>query len=406
MSDASGNNERRLRILHVFRSPLGGLFRHVVDLAGEQADRGHDVGLIADSSTGGARADQVLAELAPRLALGLTRFPMRRNPHPADLAGLSRVSRVAGTTQPDVIHGHGSKGALYARLVGARSQGGQPPVRVYTPHGGSLHYAASSLAGSVILQVERLLARRSDLILFESAFAAERFEATIGKATGPMRIVHNGVAPAEFEVIEAAEDAPEFLYIGELRMLKGVDLFLAALAALRATTGRPLRAVLVGSGPDARAFEDLAENLGLGDAVQFTGPQPARQAFEQGQILVVPSRAESLPYIVLEAAAARRPMIATAVGGIPEIFGPGRDALVPGGDAAALHRAMGQMLAMPPAERLRRAAILADHVRADFSVGHMVDGVMEGYREASAHKAQPHRRPALSAMLHLHRSGL
>ena len=71
---------RPLNILHVLRTPVGGLFRHVLDVTRGQIARGHKVGLVMDSSTGGAAADAVLRELEPALALGLTRFPMRRAP--------------------------------------------------------------------------------------------------------------------------------------------------------------------------------------------------------------------------------------------------------------------------------------------------------------------------------------
>ena len=62
-----------LRILHATRAPVGGIFRHILDLANGQADRGHHVGIIADSLTGGERAEQALAEIAPRLKLGVHR---------------------------------------------------------------------------------------------------------------------------------------------------------------------------------------------------------------------------------------------------------------------------------------------------------------------------------------------
>ena len=74
MTDAPG--ARPLRILHVFRAPLGGLFRHVLDVARGQTERGHAVGIFCDSSTGGARADEVFRELSARLELGVTRVPM------------------------------------------------------------------------------------------------------------------------------------------------------------------------------------------------------------------------------------------------------------------------------------------------------------------------------------------
>src|SRR5271165_3787083 len=98
-----------LRIVHVLRAPVGGLFRHVLDLAGEQAARGHRVGVIADSLTGGARAESALAALAPRLALGLCRLPIHRLPHPSDLLALSTVSRRLDAWAADILHGHGSK---------------------------------------------------------------------------------------------------------------------------------------------------------------------------------------------------------------------------------------------------------------------------------------------------------
>ena len=72
----------------------------------------------------------------------------------------------------------------------------------------------------------------------------------------------------------------------------------------------------------------------LARAVRFMPAMPAREAQALGRIMVVPSRAESLPYVVLEAAAAGKPLITTKVGGIPEIYGPLTDTLVPPVDAA------------------------------------------------------------------------
>src|SRR6202050_994446 len=81
---ASVGGERRalaaasLNILHILRAPVGGLFRHVLDIARGQAERGHRVGLVADTLTGGSRADAALAELAPKLAFGVRRFAISR----------------------------------------------------------------------------------------------------------------------------------------------------------------------------------------------------------------------------------------------------------------------------------------------------------------------------------------
>src|SRR5205085_1447176 len=145
----------------------------------------------------------------------------------------------------------------------------------------------------------------------------------------------NGVGPEEFEPVTPEPDAADIVFVGELRALKGVDVLIEAIARLHAAK-KPARAVLVGGGPDAAAFRALAQQRGLSDAITFPGPMPARTAFALGRILAVPSRAESLPYIVLEALAAGMPTIATKVGGIPEIYGAAHDRLIPPGDVDAL----------------------------------------------------------------------
>src|SRR5271165_7392116 len=99
-----------LNILHVMRAPVGGLFRHVVDLARGQAACGYRVGLVADASTGGAEAEARLASLAPHLALGLTRVAMSRQLGPRDATARTHVARRAAEVEADVVHGHGAKG--------------------------------------------------------------------------------------------------------------------------------------------------------------------------------------------------------------------------------------------------------------------------------------------------------
>ena len=181
-----------LKILHVLRSPVGGLFRHVIDLSRAQAARGHQVGIVADSSTGGARADAAFAGLSGQLALGLTRVPMSRHAGLSDLSAQRHVAHRARDAGADVLHGHGAKGGAYARLCGGRA------IRVYTPHGGSLHYSRSSLVGLLYLTLERVLMARTELFLFESRYGRDAFTAillvddivlVVGGDTGPQGMV-------------------------------------------------------------------------------------------------------------------------------------------------------------------------------------------------------------------------
>lgn len=367
---------RPLKILHVLRSPVGGLFRHVIDLARAQSARGHEVGIAADSLTGGARADAAFAALSPQLALGLSRVPMSRHVGLSDVSAQRHVARRVRETEADVLHGHGAKGGAYARLCGGRA------IRVYTPHGGSLHYSRASPVGLLYLTLEQVLMRRTELFLFESRYGRDVFTAKIGTPGSLVRVVHNGVTAGEFAEIAPREDASSVVFVGELRMLKGVDVLLEALALL-AREGKPATATIVGAGPDEKQFRNEVEKLGLASSTRFLGAMPARDAFRLGHLLVIPSRAESLPYIVLEAAAAAMPLITTNVGGIPEVFGPQASRLIPPGDAPALAHAISAALADPAALRNQTLTLRA-RVQAEFSADVMTDAILGAYGEALA----------------------
>jgi glycosyltransferase involved in cell wall biosynthesis len=373
-----------LNVLHVLRAPVGGLFRHVCDLARGQAARGHKVGVVADTA-GGERADAALAELAKVLALGLTRVPMSRDIGSGDIAAVRHVGQRAAAQGIHVLHGHGAKGGAYARLARRPPQS----IRVYTPHGGSLHYRWGTPVGLIYLTAENILRRRTDLFLFESFYGSDTFAAKIGDpgAAALVRVVHNGVADAEFLPVKTAPDATDLVFVGELRKLKGVDVLIEAMARL-ARDGRNLTATIVGDGADRGAFEAAAAKHNLARAVHFVGAKPARAAFALGRTLVVPSRAESLPYIVLEAAAAGLPIIATNVGGIPEIFGPDANELVPPGDPAALADAIADAI-QDRGGRHSASLRLKSRLRASFSVDVMTDAVIEAYRDALARRAPP-----------------
>ena len=363
-----------MKILHVMRAPVGGLFRHVVDLARGQAERGHEVGIVADAATGGERAERAFAQIAAACALGVTRVPMSRHLGISDITARGAVARLVQSRQVDVVHGHGAKGGAYARLTGRPGA-----IRVYTPHGGSLHYSRRSPVGLLYLTLERVLMPRTELFLFESAYGRDRFRASIGAPANLVQVVHNGVAEEEFAPAAADPDAADFVFVGELRQLKGADVLIDAVALL--ARDRRVTATIVGDGPDAAAFRARAEARQVASLVTFPGAMPARAAFRRGRVLVVPSRAESLPYIVLEAGAAAMPMLATRVGGIPEILGPDAERLIPPGDPAALADAMRSVL-KEPAAAAAQAARLQARIRASFSVATMTEQVLAAYARA------------------------
>jgi glycosyltransferase involved in cell wall biosynthesis len=333
-----------LRIVHCFRSPVGGIFRHVRDLTEAQVAAGHLVGIVCDSTTGGDYEERLFEAMKDNLALGIHRTPMQRHVGPGDLASAWRTYRIIQELRPDVLHGHGAKGGAYARLFGSLLRVSRFRVaRLYSPHGGSLHYDETTATGKLFFGLERFMARFTDCLLFVSDYERKTYRRKVGEPPIPNRLVYNGLRAAEFEPVAAAADAVDFLYIGMMRDLKGPDIFIDALALAAGELGRPLSAVMVGDGDDLPRYHAQVERLGLKSHVRFLPPMPAREAFALAGLVVVPSRAEAMPYIVLEALAAGMPMIATAVGGIPEIFGEDSPALIRP-DAVELAGKMGTAL--------------------------------------------------------------
>jgi glycosyltransferase involved in cell wall biosynthesis len=371
-------SDQQLRILHAVRSPVGGIFRHILDLANGQVDRGHQVGIIADSLTGGERAMAALAEIAPRLKLGVHRIAIRREPFPTDVLVWARFTRLIRQLKPDVLHGHGAKAGAFIRLKPRSKQ----TIRVYTPHGGSLHYPLSTFKGALYGVLERTLMNHTDLFLFESSFARDTYQRTIGTPKGLVRCVFNGVTADEFDPVVKASDATDVVYVGEFRHIKGADLLVDAVARLRAD-GKPVTLTLAGDGEETENLKAQIRKLGLTEAVRFIGHVKARYGFSKGSVLVVPSRGDSMPYVVIEAAAAGIPMVAANVGGIPEIFGSHSDALFAPNIVAAMADAIEIALEDPEAARAR-AKSLRERIFLHFSQKAMVEGVLAAYRDAFA----------------------
>lgn len=371
--------QRPLRILQILRSPIGGLYRHVIDLSQALLARGHALGLVMDSTLSDAQTNARLAEIEASLQLGVHRLPIPRVLGIADLTTPFALRKLARSLDVDVLHGHGAKGGFHARLARI----GNHRAAVYTPHGGVLHFDQASVGGKLFLHIERALLHQTDAIVFESAYAQKIYFERIAQPPCPAPVIHNGLADDEFKAVRTAKNACDFVYVGELRDLKGIFYLLEALVDVTAQDGKPATLVVAGDGSALGEVESRIVQLSLQDRVELVGVQPAREMFARGRCVVVPSLAESLPYVVLEAAAAARPVIATDVGGIGEIFGPTAPALIAPADSVALRVAMQAFMDDAPGAAKEMKQRLA-HVRATFSLARMTGDVETLYGEATA----------------------
>lgn len=369
--------ERPLRILQVMRAPVGGLFRHVADLTRGLKARGHSVGLVVDSLASDAQTEGRLDALREFADLGVHAMPMPRVLGRGDMVTPFAVRRLARKLSIDILHGHGAKGGFYARLAHI---GRKRPAAIYTPHGGVLHFSAQSRSGQAFHWLERRLLGETGAIIFESSFARDTYSRLITRPTCRTEIIYNGLDASEFEPVVMVENPADFVFVGELRELKGIFPLVDAMAGLRRPDGAPATLVVAGDGPQRAELEARIGALSLTQRVRLVGSQPARAVFAMGRVAVLPSLAESLPYVVLEATAAQLPVVTTSVGGIPEIFAGTTETLVPPGDAVALATAMQAVLDRPEAAQAEMQLRLR-RVSTEFSLDTMVGRIEALYRD-------------------------
>lgn len=372
--------DKPLVIVHCVRSTVGGIFRHIADLVRHQSANGHQVGLICDSLTGGEFEAEKIEALKPYMALGVVQLPMSRSVSLSDITVTKEVYRLLREVDVDVLHCHGAKGGAYGRFAAywlskkRLSEGRRKIVSVYSPHGGSLHFNPRSPQGRVYFALERLLEKITCEFIFVAGFEVAAYTRKIGQLQRPWSIAYNGLTEPEFIPVRRNVNCADFIYAGHMRDLKGADLFIDAIEITNARLGRPVRAEMIGDGEDRARYEAEVQRRGLGQSIVFRDPMPIRDVFARGRNLVVPSRAEAMPYIVLEAIGARVPTLVTSVGGVPEIFGGRSHHLIPPGDANMLATSMIENLQRPQ-KATKLASTLREQISHQFTAQRMYETV-------------------------------
>ena len=223
---------------------------------------------------------------------------------------------------------------------------------------------------------------------------AQRRQLPGGEDRSRVRVIHNAVdaddpapvsagGPAVRRALNIEAGTPLVVVVSRLSPEKGVDVFLRAFQLLlRQAAGA--RAVIVGDGSSREPLERLARALGLDNAAQFVGYTPAPGDYLlAADLVVLPSRSECIPNVALEAMALGKPVVATRVGGVPEVIEDGQSGLlVPSEDEPALAAAMVKALRDKPlSERLGMAGKL--RVREHFSAAAFGDAVLSLYEEVA-----------------------
>ncbi|AEG03787.1 glycosyltransferase family 4 protein [Sinorhizobium meliloti] len=375
-----------LRLLEVLEPGGGGSGRHFLDLCRGMHARGHHVEAIYSP----VRAeDGFVRELK---ALGLPAIHavgMRRAPGPSDWSCLRAINRIIRTAGPfDVIHGHSSKAGALTRL---RLPGRHVP-RVYTPHAFRTMDPTLGRGGRLIYgAIETLLARFFTDHLVTVSGDEFAHALSIGISGKGMSVIVNGVdtpSPDMAQTVRASfgipADAFVFGFIGRLSAQKAPERLLNAFGKA-ASAVRNSHVVMIGSGELEEEVRAAIAASGLQNRIHLTSAFTGPQAVPAFDLLVMPSRYEAMSYVMLEAAAAGRPIIISDVGGAGTAVDHGENGyIVPNSeDVSPLARAM---IAAADPDMFRHLAGAAAARRDRFTLKRMLDETEEVYRRMAAQR--------------------
>jgi glycosyltransferase involved in cell wall biosynthesis len=376
-----------MRIVHVIaRLNVGGAALHVLQLAHEQAQRGHDVVVVAGTLAAGEESMEYVAD---DLGVELHRLPvLQRELSPrADSAAILALRRIIRERRPSVLHTHTAKAGATGRLAALISGHARPRAIVHTYHGHVLSGYFSRRWERVFRLIERALAYASGKLIAVSEEVRDdlvRF--------GVARADRFAVVPYGFDLPEwnAADDesrrelrreigaGEEAFVVGWAGRLTAIKRPLDLIRTLRALLASDVDAllVLVGDGEDRVDVEALAAELEVADRCRLVGFQKSiRPWYSSFDALLLTSANEGTPVVAIEALAAARPVVATRAGGTGTVVRNGESGFLEAiGDTQALADRLAA-LARDPELRERMGEAGAEDVRARFAVGRMADEV-------------------------------
>ena len=324
----SNNNELHAKwldnhILHVVGDPVGGIRLHIHTLIKEQEKHGIRISYAYSISS----VDSVFSKDIESICLAVDAcIPMRvrKKPHYSDLINLKTLYQYIKANNVTIVHGHGAKGGLYARLlsavIGVKS--------VYTPHGGTAHKMFNQLEEAIYTTCENALSYFTGCYIFESYYTKDSFRNKLGLNRNKWKVIPNGIDAQEFR--NQAENVC-IAYLGKqtgmhlgvfgvLRSEKGQAYLISAVCKL-IKSGYDLTLHVFGDGPDREELKGLVEKYTVNERVHFYGDVPSAAAYmSKMDLVVIPSLYESFGYVAVEAMLLNKFIVASRVGGLVEVL--------------------------------------------------------------------------------------
>ena len=367
---------------------MGGADSQLLSAAHLMKARGHDVIIVSMTPLGpmGLQARE----------MGIRTESLEMTRGVPDPRGLLRLARLVRAWRPDVIHSHMVHANLMARALRLIAP---VPALVSTIHniyeGGPVRMAGYRYTNWLV-----------DHLTIVSQAAADRFVSDRIVPRALLTVIPNGVdteqianvAPGTRDALRGSlgiESSFVWLAVGRFEVAKDYPNLLRAFARVRAEQPGAVL-LIVGRGSLQAETEALARELGLSDAVRLLGVRnDVPQVMSAADGYVMSSAWEGMPMVLLEAAAAGLPIVATTVGGNHEVVVDGRTGfLVPPRDDAALADAMIRLGRLADTDRRAMGELGREHIRAHYGLARVADRWEEVYRDVLARKGTPLKVPS------------
>ncbi len=391
--DSGAERTGGVRVLRIFsRLNIGGPSVHVILLSAGLRPLGYETRLVVGRES--PREGNMLALAAEKSVTCEAMGGLGREIAPlADLRALVGLVRLMRAWRPDIVHTHTAKAGVLGRLA---ARAARVPTVVHTYHGHVLRGYFSPAKTALFRWLETRLAASADALVAVSESVRDDLVGLGIAHAGKIRVVPLGLDLAHLagELPRGAlrreagipERAPLVGMVGRLVPIKDAPTFLRAARIVRETRD-DVRFALVGDGEERAALEALCREMGLESRVTFFGwRRDLAAVYGDLDVVVNASRNEGTPVALIEALAAARPVVATRVGGTPDLLGGGeRGRLVAPGEPEELARAVLETLTGSEAAR-RRAQAGREHVLTRHSSDRLVGDVDALYRELRAAK--------------------
>jgi len=327
-----------LHILQIVGDPRGGIRKHVHSiLTGLDDTRFIQSYAYSDITT-----DTIFIKEIEDLYTQLQRIiplHIEKKPKFIDLSNLMILMRYVKGANVDVVHGHGAKGGFYARIIGIFCQ----IPAIYTPHGGVVHRMFGFWEDKLYTFIERCLIRSTSCYVFVSHYSEESFLSRIGRISGQSLVNYNGIESPSSDASNRMDDRDKthIGVFGILRQEKGQIHLINAVASIKQSGYEDVILHVFGEGPDREMLEKQVKKFCITETVIFYGDvSKPEQWMARMDIIAIPSLYESFGYVGIEAMALGKPVIASAVGGLCEVFNHETALLIPPRDETALRRAI------------------------------------------------------------------